>query len=118
VIEGARVERSGVDARRVYDLDMRVYSVSIRGTPISFAAPEDRTVLASALAAGVPIASSCRTGTCRTCLRRALSGSVRYEIPWPGVLPDEKAEGFFLPCVAYPMSDLLLSESTTASWWE
>lgn len=109
--------RSGA-AQGVYDPEMRVFSVTIRGTPACFAAPENRTVLESALAAGVEMASSCRTGTCRTCLRRALSGAVRYDISWPGVLPEEKAEGFFLPCVAYPASDLLITGSSPKFWWE
>jgi ferredoxin len=74
-----------------------------------FAAPADRTVLASAEAAGLPWPSSCRNGTCRTCLRQLRSGEVAYRIPWPGVLPDERRDGWFLPCVAYPRSDLVLA---------
>jgi ferredoxin len=97
---------------------MPVYFVTIRDTPFRFAAPDDRTVLDSARDAGVEIPNSCRTGTCRTCLRRALSGAVRYDIPWPGVSTEEKAEGFFLPCVAYPASDLLISEPAIKPWWE
>jgi ferredoxin len=74
-----------------------------------FTAPADRTVLASAEAAGLPWSNSCRNGTCRTCLRRLRSGEVAYRIEWPGVLPDERADGWFLPCVAYPRSDLVLA---------
>ncbi|MFT5036421.1 MAG: ferredoxin [Litorivivens sp.] len=28
---------------------------------------------------------------------------------WPGLSAEEKAEGFFLPCVAYPASDLVMA---------
>jgi len=35
-------------------------------------------------------------------------GTVRYEIEWPGLSAEEKAEGCVLPCVAYPCSDLSL----------
>ena len=74
-----------------------------------FAAPADRTVLASAEAAGLRWPNSCRNGTCRTCLRRLEAGEVDYRIEWPGVLPDERRDGWFLPCVAYPRSDLVLA---------
>ena len=37
-----------------------------------------------------------------------MSGSVHYRIAWPGVSADEKREGWILPCVAYPTSDLCL----------
>ena len=72
-------------------------------------APSDRCVLASALAAGVELQASCRNGTCRACLRRLHSGQVYYRIPWPGLSAEEKAQGYILPCVAYPASDLVLA---------
>jgi hypothetical protein len=53
-------------------------------------------------------ASSCRNGSCRTCICRLLEGEVAYRIEWPGVLPEEKAQGFILPCVAHPQSDVVL----------
>ena len=38
-------------------------------------------------------------------------GTVRYEIEWPGLTAEEKAEGCVLPCVAYPVSDVVLQGS-------
>lgn len=76
----------------------------------SFAAPSDRTLLHSAEAAGIALPNACRNGTCRTCLRALHAGSVAYEIPWPGLLPEEKAGGWVLPCVAYPRSDVTLGD--------
>ena len=70
-----------------------------------FAAPADRTLLQSAEAAGVDWPSSCRNGTCRSCIQQLEQGSVSYRIEWPGLLPEEKAQGWILPCVAYPESD-------------
>ena len=35
---------------------------------------------------------SCRNGTCRTCLCRLDSGQIAYEIEWPGLTREEKAE--------------------------
>ena len=79
------------------------------GSAVSFAAPATQTVLQSALAAGHDMLSSCRNGTCRSCLRQLQSGQVRYKIQWPGLSTDEKAEGFMLPCVAYPSADLVIT---------
>ena len=66
------------------------------------------TVLAAALAAGIPLGSSCRNGTCRACIARLSEGRVTYDIEWPGLSADEKASGYFLPCIARPVSDLVV----------
>jgi ferredoxin len=65
-------------------------------------------VLRAAEAAGIDLPSSCRNGTCRTCLCRLQSGSVRYLVEWPGLSPDEKRDGYILPCVAVALTDLVL----------
>lgn len=54
--------------------------------------------------------SSCRNGTCRTCIGQLHSGQVRYAVEWPGLSSEEQAEGYVLPCVAYPCSDVLLRQ--------
>ncbi|MDQ2819928.1 MAG: 2Fe-2S iron-sulfur cluster-binding protein [Pseudomonadota bacterium] len=66
------------------------------------------SVLHSAEAAGISLPSSCRNGTCRTCLCRMRSGRVRYLVDWPGLSADERRDGDILPCVAVPLSDLVL----------
>jgi len=66
------------------------------------------SVLVSAEAAGISLPSACRNGTCRTCLCRMQSGSVRYRIDWPGLSADEKRDGDILTCVAVPLSNLVL----------
>jgi len=75
-----------------------------------FAAPADRPLLVAAEEAGIAFASSCRNGTCRTCLRPLHAGAVHYRVPWPGLLPEEKSGGWVLPCVAYPASDVVLGD--------
>ena len=75
-----------------------------------FAATPDQSVLQAALAAGVELESSCRNGTCRTCLCRLVQGEVAYPMAWPGVSAEEKAEGWFLPCVAQARSDLVVDQ--------
>jgi ferredoxin len=62
------------------------------------------TLLEAALAAGVPLARSCRNGSCRACLARLAAGQVTYRIEWPGLLAEEKAAGWVLPCVALAAS--------------
>jgi ferredoxin len=66
------------------------------------------TVLAAALAAGISLPSSCRNGSCRTCMCQLLSGQVAYTIEWPGISRDERQDGLILPCVAVALSDLLM----------
>ncbi|WP_441611936.1 MULTISPECIES: 2Fe-2S iron-sulfur cluster-binding protein [unclassified Cupriavidus] len=73
-----------------------------------FAAPGTQTLLQSALQAGLRLPSSCRNGTCRACLCQLSAGHVAYRIEWPGVSFDERDEGYILPCVAYPESDVVM----------
>ncbi len=90
---------------------IRVFTATIDPSGASFAAPADRPLLLSAeLAAmdGLKMDSSCRNGTCRTCICQLLAGHITYRIEWPGLSPDEKQEGYILPCVAYPVSDVVL----------
>jgi ferredoxin len=76
-----------------------------------FAASADAALLATAEAAGLAWPSSCRNGSCRTCIRRMIKGTVSYRIEWPGLSREEKQDGYILPCVAYPQSDLVLERS-------
>ena len=74
----------------------------------NFLASPDQTLLLSAAEAGITLPSSCRNGTCRTCISRITAGKVHYRIEWPGLSAEEKRDGYILPCVAYPQSDMTL----------
>ena len=37
-----------------------------------------------------------------------VSGEIRYQIDWPGLLAEEKAEGWILPCVAEASGDVVI----------
>ncbi len=89
-------------------LPVTVYRARI-GTGAPFDAPASQTVLQSALQAGLQLDSSCRNGTCRSCICRLASGSVLYRMAWPGLSAEEKTQGFILPCAAYPASDLVIA---------
>jgi ferredoxin len=71
--------------------------------------PADQPLMAGARAAGIELPSSCRNGTCRTCIGLLVSGQVAYRIEWPGLSADEKREGWILPCVAHPLSDVVVN---------
>jgi ferredoxin len=88
-----------------------IYTAHIDGTDISFSAPADMPLLQAAELANTPgltLDSSCRNGTCRTCICQLLDGEVTYKIEWPGLSADEKREGFILPCVAHPATDVVI----------
>ena len=68
----------------------------------------EHSLLTSMEMGGLNWPSSCRSGTCRTCICKMQAGQVRYEMEWPGLSAEEKAEGWVLPCVALPIQDVTL----------
>ena len=91
-----------------YNGAMTDYRIRLAPQGWEFAAAPGQTVLQAAEAAGLVLPSSCRNGTCRTCACMAREGQVAYRIEWPGLLREERAEGWILPCVAVAQSDLVL----------
>ncbi|PPD43308.1 MAG: oxidoreductase [Methylocystis sp.] len=71
--------------------------------PVEIAPGE--TVLEALLRAGIDAPSSCRTGNCQTCLRRAVQGTPPAESQ-NGLTEAQKAMGYFLPCICRPSSPL------------
>lgn len=89
--------------------DARKFKVRLLPDGRSFDAPANLPLLQAAEFAGLTLlASSCRNGTCRTCLCQLSSGQVSYRIEWPGLSAEEKQEGYLLPCVAHALSDLVI----------
>lgn len=76
----------------------------------TFSSTSETTILEAAALAGLRLPSSCRNGTCRACLCRLIEGRVRYRVDWPGLSAEEKADGWILPCVALPESDLKVDQ--------
>jgi ferredoxin len=81
---------------------------NIKPENLQFSADSDKTILQSCEAAQIYPASSCRNGTCRTCISTLISGDIRYNIDWPGLSAEEKQAGLMLPCCAHPLSDLAM----------
>ncbi len=84
------------------------FAAQVEPDELQFDAWRQQPLLVSLEQGGIDWPSSCRNGTCRTCMGQLVRGQVRYEIEWPGLSAEEKAEGYVLPCVAFPSSDLVL----------
>jgi ferredoxin len=84
------------------------FTIVIEPAGWTFTAPADVPLVQAARDAGFVLPSSCRNGTCRTCLCPLKSGQTAYTIEWPGVSVDEKEEGLILPCVSVARSDLVI----------
>lgn len=93
-----------------YDHPMvqQAFTIRIEPTGAEFLSQGDAPLLIAAEMAGVVLPSSCRNGSCRSCICRLRTGQVSYRIEWPGLLAEEKAQGWILPCVAYAASDLVI----------
>lgn len=87
------------------------FSAVLESENATFSVPHDLPVLIAAEHAGLYMESSCRNGTCRSCLCQLRSGRVSYRIEWPGLSAEEKADNFILPCVAYAQTDLVIKAS-------
>jgi ferredoxin len=95
--------------------DKQPYRIEIDPQRWQFDCSSTQTILLAALAAGLRMPHSCRNGTCRACIARLLEGRIAYRIEWPGLSREEKDEGWILPCVACPRSDLLIAAPSTAA---
>ncbi len=85
-----------------------MFQIRVEPKGLSFETDGEASLLVAAVRAGVVLPSSCRNGTCRTCICQVQSGTARHLIEWPGLSLDEKREGYILPCVAVAASDLVI----------
>ncbi len=85
---------------------MSLHTIVLHPSGLRFTADGETSLLLAAESAGVDLPSSCRNGTCRTCICRLRSGAAAHLIEWPGLSFDEKREGYILPCVAVAQGDL------------
>jgi CDP-4-dehydro-6-deoxyglucose reductase len=77
----------------------------------SFQIGADETILEAAENAGIILAYSCRSGTCRSCLTRVLSGCAEHDPDYADELSIDALElgdGYRLLCSALAYSDLKL----------
>ncbi len=90
--------------------NFQIFTVQVQPAGLQYDVEGDLTLLEAAEMSRVQLPSSCRNGTCRTCICKLLSGEVTYTVEWPGLSAEEKAEGLVLPCVAKPLSDVVLDQ--------
>ena len=88
----------------------QIFTALVLPAHLQFDVEGDLTLLEAAEMSRVQLPSSCRNGTCRTCICQLVSGEVRYTVEWPGLSAEEKAEGWVLPCVAFPTQDVVLQD--------
>ena len=70
---------------------------------------EGKNILNCALEAKIALPYSCKTGVCRTCRGRVVSGQIEHGMVHPHYLSEEeKAQGFAHLCQAKPLSDLTI----------
>jgi len=84
------------------------YTAVDAATGLQVDTQSDQSLLLALEMGGSNWPSSCRNGSCRTCIGRLEQGQVRYEIEWPGLYGEEIDEGYVLPCVAYPCSHIVI----------
>jgi ferredoxin len=90
-------------------LSMPNYTVTIEPQGWQFFVEQGETVLQAATRQSIDLPSSCQNGTCRACYTPEVKGRVYYEEEWPGVSREEQEAGDILPCIARPVSDLVMN---------
>ena len=91
--------------------NFQIFTAKVMPAGLQYDVEGDLTLLEAAEMSRVQLPSSCRNGTCRTCICQLISGQVAYTVEWPGLSAEEKAEGLVLPCVARPLSDVVLEQA-------
>lgn len=71
----------------------------------------DTTLLDTLRSNELPVRKACRNGVCGLCRCRVVSGEFTYHWKVPhGLWQKDIDQGFILPCIAYPVSDLVLDQ--------
>jgi ferredoxin len=84
------------------------HTVTIEPQGWQFEVLPNETVMQAATRQSIDLPSSCQNGTCRSCYTPEVKGRVYYEEEWPGVSREEQEAGDILPCIARPVSDLVM----------
>ena len=91
------------------------YSVRIEPHGRTLHVSADKPVLETALAAGLNLPHSCKSGHCGSCRARLKSGEIRYPAGRPlGLSEAEERSGYALLCQARPASDLVVEARVIA----
>jgi CDP-4-dehydro-6-deoxyglucose reductase, E3 len=97
-------------------LSSEEYTVRIRPHGRTLRVARAQAVLDAALAAGLNLPHSCKSGHCSSCRAHLVSGEIRYGNGRPlGITAAEQAAGQVLLCQARPLSDLTVEVRLVAS---
>jgi CDP-4-dehydro-6-deoxyglucose reductase, E3 len=88
---------------------MTTYRITLEPTNHEFVASDDQNILEAAMAAGIVLPYSCRSGACSSCKGKVLSGEFDAgEAPAKVLQREELETGFTLLCQARPRSDMVI----------
>ena len=92
------------------------FSVRVQPHGRTLTVAAGQNVLEVALAAGMNLPHSCKSGHCASCRARLLAGEIRYPNGRPlGVTEEEARAGYVLLCQAHPLSELSVEARVIAS---
>ena len=104
---GGGVSSQTTSGRSVSETAPGPLAVKLSHSGLTYRISSEGNVLENLEQNGVLIPSGCRQGRCGTCATKLLGGNVQMENE--EALTDEmRAQGFILPCVSRPLSDLTL----------
>lgn len=85
------------------------FQVTVLPSQHQFPAAADQSVLDAALAAGIVLPYSCRSGACSTCKAKVVSGTFEAGTSSAQILsPEDLSAGYTLLCQAHASSDLVI----------
>lgn len=85
------------------------FQVTVLPSQHQFPAAAEQSVLDAALAAGIVLPYSCKSGACSTCKAKVVSGTIdEGSTPNQILSPEEREAGFTLLCQAHASSDLVI----------
>jgi CDP-4-dehydro-6-deoxyglucose reductase, E3 len=95
--------------KREFDVRIAPHGRTVR-------AGADRSILDAALAAGLNLPHSCKSGHCSSCRARLVSGQIRYPSGPPlGLTTQEAQSGYVLLCQARAVSDVAVEARLVAN---
>ncbi|MHA7880988.1 MAG: 2Fe-2S iron-sulfur cluster-binding protein [Saccharospirillum sp.] len=85
-------------------------TLHLPGTPVSAVpALATKTLYDNLVEANIHLRKACINGACGVCRCRLMSGAIDYRGRHPyGLNGGQQADGWILPCIAYPKTDLKL----------
>jgi ring-1,2-phenylacetyl-CoA epoxidase subunit PaaE len=96
-----QIRRKAAAMEEVSECDV---TLVLDGSTQKFSMQRNQTILDAALAHGIDVRHSCKSGVCATCRAKLLEGQVDMDANY--ALEDyEIARGFILSCQSYPVTD-------------